>query len=129
MHFGESLMRKAMIAALAATSIAIFAPGAAFARGGGGGFHGGGGFGGFHGGGFHGGGFHGGGFHGGFHGGGFRHGFGPAFGFGLGVGYPYYYGYGDYYPYAYEDDDECYVVRQRVHTKQGWRYRPVTVCQ
>lgn len=59
----------------------------------------------------------GGGFHGG---GGFRGG-----GFGLGV-YPGY--YGGYYPY-YEDEGVCYVVRQRVMTRYGWRIRRVNVCE
>jgi hypothetical protein len=59
----------------------------------------------------------GGGFHGG---GGFRGG-----GFGLGV-YPGY--YGEYYPY-YEDEGVCYVVRQRVMTRYGWRIRRVNVCE
>jgi hypothetical protein len=114
---------------------------------GGGGFHGGGGFGGFHGGGvaaFHGapmGGvaaFHGGphfvgGFHPGFHPG-FRRHF-----FIAGGGYvPY--GYDDYYAdYGYPDqvyydggdveENSCALVRQRVHTPYGWRYRTVQVCQ
>jgi hypothetical protein len=82
----------------------------AFARGGGGG----------HGGGFHGGGFHG----GGFHGGGFR---GARFGLGLGLyapyGYPYYGYSGDY-----DDEGGCYLVRQRVHTRHGWRIRRVEIC-
>jgi len=80
-------------------------------------------------GGFHGGGFHGGGFHGGFHHGGFYHGFGPGFGLGFGFGYPYYYGYPDYYPYTYEDLGGCYIVRKRVRTAHGWRYRRVEVCE
>ena len=80
---------------------------AAEARGGGGG-HGGGGHG-FGGGGFRGGGFRGGGF-----------------GFGLGV-YPGYY-YPGYYPY-YEDEGGCYLVRQRVMTRYGWRIRRVQVCE
>lgn len=81
----------------------------ALARGGGGGGHGGGGHG--FGGGFHG---------GGFHGGGFR-------GAGFGLGYGAYYPYG-YYPY-YEDEGVCYVVRQRVMTRYGWRIRRVSVCE
>ena len=49
-------------------------------------------------------------------------------GFGLGS-----YGYYDgYYPYAYNDDyyDDggCYLVRRRVHTRYGWRVRPVQIC-
>jgi hypothetical protein len=81
----------------------------AFARGGGGG----------HGGGFHG---------GGFHGGGFR---GAGFGLGLGLGLyaPYGYGY-PYYGYSgdYDDEGGCYLVRQRVHTRHGWRIRRVEIC-
>jgi hypothetical protein len=53
----------------------------------------------------------------------------------LGLSYPYAY-YGDYdydYPhYAYDDsyygDGGCYVVQRRVHTRYGWRSRPVQVC-
>ena len=79
----------------------------------------------------------------GFRGGGFHHGFhhhGRRFAFGafaLGLGYPYAY-YGDYdydypyYDYAYDDsyygDGGCYVVQRRVHTRYGWRIRPVQVC-
>jgi len=110
------MLRKTIIALFAIASIGALAPGAALARGG----HGGGGFhGGFHGGGFHGG-----------------RGFGLG-GVGLGLGYGLYgpYGYyGDYgYPYYAHDDrfydgDGCYVVRQRVHTRYGWRIRPVQVC-
>lgn len=81
----------------------------ALARGG----HGGGGF---HGGGFHGGGFHG----GGFRGGGFGFGWGPAF-------YPY--GYYGYYPPYFGDVGVCYVVRQRVKTRHGWRIRRVSICE
>jgi hypothetical protein len=62
----------------------------------------------------------------------FRHGFHHrrAFVFGAFAGaYPY---YDDYYPsYLYDDsyyDDGCYIVRQRVHTRYGWRIRPVQVC-
>jgi hypothetical protein len=66
--------------------------------------------------------------HGGFHG--FRHGrrFFVAGGF-WGPGY-----YDDYYDYPYYADDSyyyggnCYIVRQRVHTSNGWRIRPVQVC-
>jgi len=57
---------------------------------------------------------------GGFHSGGFRGG-----GFGLGV-YPGY--YDGYYPY-YGDEGVCYVVRQRVMTRYGWRIRRVNVCE
>jgi hypothetical protein len=59
----------------------------------------------------------------GFHGGGFR---GAGFGLGLGLGYyPYYNGY---YPY-YGDAGVCYVVRQRVMTRYGWRIRRVSICE
>ena len=73
----------------------------------------------------HGGGGHGFGGHGGFgfHGGGFRGG-----GFGLGF-YPYGYGYGGYYPPYYGDAGVCYVVRQRVMTRHGWRIRRVSICE
>lgn len=71
-----------------------------------------------------GGGFRGGGFRGGgFRGGGFRGG-----GFGLGLGFYGPYGYGGYYPY-YGDAGVCYVVRQRVLTRHGWRIRRVSVCE
>jgi hypothetical protein len=58
--------------------------------------------------------------HGGGHGGGgFRGGgFGAYYG---GYGYPY--GYGGYY-----DDGGCYLIRQRVMTRYGWRLRRVQVC-
>jgi hypothetical protein len=40
--------------------------------------------------------------------------------------------YDGYYPYAYNDDyyndGGCYVVRRRVHTRHGWRVRPVQIC-
>jgi len=88
----------------------------ALARGGG---HGGGGHG--FGGGFHG---------GGFRGGGFR-GAGIGLGLGLGLGYGYYgypYDYGGYYPYE-DDVGACYLVRQRVMTRHGWRIRRVSVCE
>jgi hypothetical protein len=90
---------------------------AALARGGGGG-------------GGHGGGGGGHGFGGGGHGFG-GHGFGGGFrGFrGGGFGYGFYDGYYDgYYPY-YEDETSCYVVRQRVMTRHGWRVRRVEVCE
>jgi hypothetical protein len=81
-----------------------------------------------------------GGFHPGFHGGfhpGFRHrGFpiaAAAIGFGLGYGYPYYadYDYAEPYYANYNDDyyGGCYLVRQRVLTRYGWRIRPVQVCE
>jgi hypothetical protein len=76
----------------------------------------------------------------GFRGAGFPQGFrhhGQRFAFGafaLGVGYPYAY-YDDYYPYydyAYDDAyygyGGCYLVHRRVHTRYGWRIRPVQVC-
>jgi hypothetical protein len=126
------MLRKALIVLAAAASVGLLAPGMAQARGGHGGFGGhGGGFGG-HGGGFggHGGGF--GGFHGGgFHGRGFGYGLG-GFGLGIGLGYGLYGPYGGYgYPYYddyYADVGSCYVVRRRVHTRYGWRVRPVEVC-
>ena len=59
---------------------------------------------------------------GGFHGGGFR---GGGFGF-YGYGYPYGHGY---YPPYYGDAGVCYVVRQRVMTRYGWRIRRVSVCE
>jgi hypothetical protein len=71
----------------------------------------------------HGGGFGGHGGFGGFRGGGFR---GGGFGF-YGYGYPY--GYGGYYPPYYGDAGVCYVVRQRVMTRYGWRIRRVSVCE
>ena len=99
------------IATVAALGISFGATDASAAGHGGG--HGGGGHGG---GGFHGGG-HGG---GGFRGGGFRGGgFGGYYG---GYGYPY--GYGGYY----DDYGGCYLVRQRVMTRYGWRLRRVQVC-
>jgi hypothetical protein len=69
------------------------------------------------------------GFHPGF-GHGFHHGRGFVIGgAGLGYGYydPYAY-YGDDYDSYYGDDGGCYVVQQRVHTRYGWRIRPVQVC-
>ena len=134
------MLRKMMIALMATVALGLIVPGAASARGGGGGFHGG-GFGGFHGGGF--GGFHGGGFHGGPHfAGGFHHGFGRHV-FIAGGGYvPYgYYDDGYYSDYGYPDqvyyDDgggyveegSCIIVHHRVHTRHGWRYRTVQDCQ
>jgi hypothetical protein len=43
------------------------------------------------------------------------------------------YAYYDDYPYYYDngyyaDDGGCYIVRQRVHTRYGWRLRSVQVC-
>jgi hypothetical protein len=132
---GERVMlRKMIIALLAAAPMAMFAPDAASARGGGGGGHFGGGMGGHFAGGMGGGTHMGGGMHmgGGPHfGGGFHH---HRFG-GIGLGFygPYY--DGDYYPYdgypSYVDegDSGCYLVRRRVHTRYGWRLRRVQICQ
>jgi hypothetical protein len=108
---------RSLIAILAAAFIGLaFTPTSASARFGGGG--------GFHGGGFHGG-FHGGGFRGGFHHRGF--GFGPFVGAAVGLGiagatYPYW-GYPGYYGYG----DGC-LVRHRIWTPYGWRFRLVNVC-
>jgi hypothetical protein len=153
------MLRKMMIGLMAAVALGVLAPDAASARGGGGGGGGHGGFGGgggFHGGGF--GGFHGGGvaaFHGApmggvaaFHGGphfvgGFHPGFHPGFHrhfFIAGGGYvPYYddtysdYGYPDQVYYddggGYVEQNSCMIVHHRVHTRQGWRYHAVQVCQ
>jgi len=148
------MLRKTMIALLAAAAVGMLAPDVAAARGGfgGGGFHGGGMGGGFRSAAIGGGGFRpaaigGGGFpnrnfaaHGfggrGFHHGFHRHGF-PLAAFAAGVGYgfydPYDYGYGygnpDYaYDDSYYDDGGCYVVQRRVLTSYGWRFRPVQVC-
>ena len=61
---------------------------------------------------------------------GFHHGFHHRRVFFVGSGpYAYY----DDYPYYYDDsyygdDSGCYIVRQRVHTRYGWRIRPVQVC-
>jgi hypothetical protein len=75
---------------------------------------------------------------GGRHGGGrrhFRHFGGPALGFGQLV--PFNYGYygapfdvdgGDEYVAA-PDEEECYLVRRRVRTRSGLRYRRVYVCE
>jgi hypothetical protein len=129
---GWDMLRKAMIALFAMASVAVLAPGTASARGG----HGGGGFGG---GGFRSAAIGGGGWHGGFRHRGFPF---AAAAVGLGVGYGLYgYGYNGYdygyygaYPAAYDDsyyygdDGGCYVVRQRVMTRYGWRIRPVQVC-
>lgn len=70
-------------------------------------------------------------FHHGFHHGRFHHGHrffvGGAF-----IG-PYGY-YDDYYDYPYYAADDyyyengCYVVQRRVHTRYGWRLRPIQVC-
>jgi hypothetical protein len=91
----------AILFAAALASVAL--PFEASARGGG--------HGGFHGGGFHGGGFRGGGWGLGF--------YGP-------FAYPVYpFGYDDYY---YGGEMNCYLVRQRIHTRHGWRVRRVEIC-
>jgi hypothetical protein len=120
------MLRRMIMAALAVAAVGLSTPQAAQARGG---------FGGFHGVFFHGGG----GWHGGGHwrGGGFWP--GVAIGAGLagagyyggyyGYGYPY---YGDPYYYGTGDDGgygSCYVVRKRVMTPSGWRFRRVDVCE
>jgi hypothetical protein len=54
-----------------------------------------------------------------------------AFGAGLGYGLydPYAYDYADYaYDDSYYGDGGCYLVRQRVLTRYGWRIQPVQVC-
>jgi uncharacterized membrane protein len=105
------MLRKTIIALFAVAAVGLVSPSVASARGGGG---------------FHGGGHGGGGFHGGFRGGGFR---GGGFG-GFGLYGPYAYGgYG--YPYSYGGyyaDGGCYLIRQRVMTRYGWRLRRVQVC-
>lgn len=101
------MLRKTTLALLAVAAVGLLSPTVASARGGFGG----------HGGGFHGG-------FGGFHGGGFHGGRGFAFGAGLGLGLYAPYAYSGYY----DDDDGCYVVQRRVHTRYGWRVRPVQVC-
>jgi hypothetical protein len=103
------MLYKTIIVLFSVAVAGLALPSEAFARGGGhGGFH--------RGGGFHGGGFRG----GGFRGGGFR-----GAGFGLGFYGPY-----GYYPFRYEDndDDGCYLVRQRIHTRHGWRVRLLQIC-
>ena len=109
------MLRNAMIALIAMASLIFLPSNAASARGGG-----------MYGGGMHmgGGGMHFGGGHvGGGHFGGFHHHFG-----GIGF-YPFpvydYYPYEESYPYYGGD---CYLVRQRVHTRHGWRLRTVQVC-
>jgi hypothetical protein len=130
------MLRKMMIALMATVALGVVAPEAASARGGFGGGHA--GFGGFHGGG---GGWHGGGIgfhHGGIGGPHFVGGFHPGFHrrvFIAGAGYGYY----DDYPYdaypdqvyddgGYVEESSCSLVRQRVHTRHGWRTRAVQVC-
>jgi hypothetical protein len=134
------MLRKTMIALLATAAVSMLVPGVAAARGGGGGGgggHGGGGGGGWHGGGG-GGGWHGGGmaWHGGgmawhnagFAGGHFHNGFNHRRVFFVGAGPGYYDDYPYYYDDGYADDGGCYIVRQRVHTRHGWRLRHVQVC-
>jgi hypothetical protein len=94
------MLRKMMLALIAVAAIGLGTTADVSARGGGGG----------HGGGFRGGGFRGGGI-----------GFGGYYG-GYGYGYPY--GYGGYY----DDEGGCYLVRQRVRTRHGYRIRRVEVC-
>jgi hypothetical protein len=121
-EYREMKFRKTIIALCGIAAAGLLAPTVASARPGG---HGGGGRGAFHGGGGG----------GGFHGGGFR-GAGIAAGaVGLGLGLaaaPYAYGgygYGPGYDsYAYDDDGGCYLVRRRVMTPYGWRFRRVQVC-
>lgn len=111
------MLRKALIALVAALAVGVaFIPTESMARpgGGGGGFHGGGHFGGGH---FGGRGFAGRGFAGrGFAGRGFRGRFYPGYG-------PGFYGA----PYAYYGYYGCYRP-QRVLTPWGWRWRQVYVC-
>jgi hypothetical protein len=102
------MLHKTAIALFAIASICMLTPGVASARGGGGaGGHGFGGGGHFGGGGFRGGGF----------------GYGPGYGF-----------YGPYGYYDYYGDDDygyggCHLARQRIHTRHGWRFRTVDVCE
>ena len=75
---------------------------------------------------------------GGWHGGGMAwHGSGMRVAtIGAGAGFAagrFQYAYYDDYPYYYDDsyygdDSGCYIVRQRVLTRHGWRVRPVQVC-
>jgi hypothetical protein len=96
------MLHKAIVVLFAVAVASLALPSGASARGG-------------HGGGFgHGG--------GGFHGGGFRGG-GLGLGFYGAYGYPF--GYGGYY---YGDEVSCYLVRQRIHTRYGWRIRLVQIC-
>ncbi len=66
------------------------------------------------------------------HGHGFHHHHGRFF---VGDGFffgPDGYDYGYYPDYAYDDtyydNGSCYIVQRRVHTRYGWRLRPVQVC-
>jgi hypothetical protein len=111
----NKMLRKILMARVAATAIAVIAvPSDASARGrggGGGGFHGGG----FHGGGgFRGGGFYGGGYRGGYRGFGYR-GYYPLYGAAFGLGFYGAYNYG------------CYRT-VRVFTPYGPLWRRVWVC-
>ena|SRR5579872_2945308 len=103
------MLRKTIVALMAAASLGVLSTDAALAWGG----------------------------HGRFHGGGFHHGFGFLPAFGVSYGAPYYYGgdyppyFGGYYPY-YADGgyygDACHFVRHRVHTGYGWQWRSIRVC-
>lgn len=117
------MFRKTIIALAAVLAVGLAAPTDAFAWRGG------------HGGGWHGGGWRGGGWGGagwGLVGLGIGLGLASPFFYG-GYGYPYAYpyrypygypyGYGSYYGYG-----GCYLVRQRVMTRYGWRVRRVQVC-
>jgi hypothetical protein len=69
--------------------------------------------------------------HGGF-GRGFHHHHGRRFFVGGFFPYGYYDDYYDYPSYVADDssydDSGCYVTQRRVHTRHGWRIRPVQVC-
>jgi hypothetical protein len=69
----------------------------------------------------------------GFRTGAFHHGFHHRRAFVIGAfagPYAYYDDYSPYYVYddTYYDGGGCYIIRQRVHTRHGWRIRPVQVC-
>jgi hypothetical protein len=70
--------------------------------------------------------------HGGFGHHGFHHGRRFFVGGGFFYGPDYGYDYGYYPDYAYDDtyydNGGCYVVQRRIHTRYGWRLRPVQVC-
>ncbi len=113
------MFRKTIVAVTAILAVSLMAPTEASAfRGGFGGWHG--GFGGWH---------------GGWRGGWGGWGWGAA-GLGIGLGLaataPYWAGYPyGYYPYGYANYygyGGCYIVRQRIWTSHGWRWRPVQVC-
>lgn len=61
-------------------------------------------------------------FGGGFHGGGWHGGFGWGFGYGP-WGYPYDDGYPGFYGRG------CYVLHERVRTRNGVRFRRVSICE